>query len=67
MMKQLTMVLAVSFLLVFAACSGGDDNEKKRMYDAERKALEKAKQVESVLQEAEEKRLDEIEEVENNE
>ncbi len=67
MMKRLAVVLTATMLVFFAACSGGDDAEKKkRIYDSEIKALEKAKEVESVLLEADEKRQEEIEEFENN-
>lgn len=67
MMKRFAVVLTATMLLFFAACSGGDDADtKKRIYDSEIKALEKAKEVESVLLKADEKRQEEIEEVENN-
>lgn len=67
MMKRLAVVLAAIMLAFLTACSGGDDAEKKkRIYDTELKALEKAKEVESVLLEADEKRQEEIEEAENN-
>lgn len=67
MMKQFAVVLAVVLLLFFAACSGGEDTEEKtRLYDTERTALEEAKKVESLLLKADEQRQEEIKTIEED-
>ncbi len=66
-MKRFAGVIAVVLLLFFSACSGGEETEEKtRLYDTERTALEKAKEVESILLKADEKRREEVEAFENN-
>lgn len=62
MVRRLSMGVAAALLVLLTACSGGEEKEKTRIYDTERAALEKAKEVESVLQKADEKRKKEIEE-----
>ena len=70
MMKRFAVVWAVGLLLFIAACSGGEESErseeKTRIYDTERTALEEAKKVESMLLKADEQRQEEIKEFEKN-
>lgn len=63
-MKRIAGALALLVWLV--ACSGGEETEKKRIYDTQRSALEKAQEVEAVLLKADEKRREEIEVIEDN-
>ncbi|VFQ45143.1 hypothetical protein [Desulfoluna butyratoxydans] len=67
MVKKLVVIMAAACVVaLFVACSGdGKKEEDTRMYDAQRDALEQAREVESVLQEAEEKRRQEIKEMED--
>ena len=67
MMKRFAVVLAAGLLLFIAACSGGEDTEEKtRIYDTERTALEDAKKVEDMLLKADEQRQAEIKAIEEN-
>lgn len=65
-MKRIAGALAMALLVWFVACSGGEETEKRRIYDTQRSALEKAKEVETVLLKADEERREEIEEIEDN-
>ncbi|VVS91799.1 hypothetical protein [Desulfoluna spongiiphila] len=64
--KQVGQILAAVLLVFLVACSGDEETETPRMYDAQREALEQAREVEAVLQKADEKRREEIEEMETH-
>jgi len=67
MMKRVGQVFMAAALLVFlVACSGDEEKEDTRMYDVQREALEQAREVEAVLQKADEQRREKIEEIETH-
>ena len=53
-------VLLMACISGLAACSGGEPGEQDRLYDSQRDALEKAGQVEKLLQDAHQRQLDAI-------
>jgi len=67
MKKHVVIMAAACVVALFVACSGdGKKEEDTRMYDAQRDALEQAREVESVLQKAEDDRRREIKEMEKD-
>ena len=66
-MKRFASLIAVALLFFVLACSGGEEEGKdRRLYDAELKALDDAKKVESILQDTDTERRKELEEMESN-
>ena len=66
-MKRFASLIAMALLFFVLACSGGEEADtERRIYDAELKALDDAKKVESILLDTDAKRQKELEEMESN-
>ena len=64
-MKLLKLFFLLMFSVTLMACSKSDDSNTEHFASSQQRALEKAKNVDNLLQDAEEKRRKQMEEMEN--